>query len=158
MVIACYWEYLPHAWCCQYLLHLIHIWFSNGLKIPRQKTKISNCQIQAKQWHKWDNVLRNRPSKIYWSQSLKNLTWYSLFKQPYHIRFLKDVFRKILLGPFFNILSQIIYIHYISFSKLKKVNTFFTFIHVTLVQTPQTFQTNINWWKWRFLREIWTWK
>ena len=44
----------------------------------------------------WIKVFKNGPSKICGRQPLKHLNWYGLPKQPYHFKFLKDIFYEFL--------------------------------------------------------------
>ena len=53
-------------------------------------------------------AFKNGPSKICGRQILKNLKWYSLPRRPYHFKFFNGCLPQVLLGPFLNILTQMI--------------------------------------------------
>ena len=57
---------------------------------------------------KWDEVFKNRPSKISGQQHLKNMKWYGLLRQTISLQIFKGCLPQIFLGPFFNILTQIL--------------------------------------------------
>ena len=59
------------------------------------------------QLKKWVKVFKNGPRKIYRRQPLKNLKGYGLLGRPYYFKFLKECLPQILLGPFWNTLTQI---------------------------------------------------
>ena len=63
------------------------------------------------QWweSKWVKVFKNEPSKIFWRQPWKIWSDIVCLSRPYHFKFFKGCLPQILLGSFFNTLTQIIF-------------------------------------------------
>ena len=54
-----------------------------NFRVPKVSLRLnySKIQIQNSQWHIWDEVFKNGPSKICGRQPLNNLIGYGLLKQ-----------------------------------------------------------------------------
>ena len=82
---------LFHLWWKKNLVkhQKVSKYYENDCRSKEKKTLVFwNCQYFFTQWNrrtrpKWNNVIKNGPSKIFGWQSLKNLKWYGLFKTNY---------------------------------------------------------------------------
>ena len=57
----------------------------------------------------WIKVFKNGPSKICRRQHLKNMKWYGLLRQAISLQIFKGCLPKILIGPFLNNLTHMMY-------------------------------------------------